>query len=155
MLSIYLRIHSTLKSQKINRITALYFYLNIHEVFTVKCTRILPVLFFNSFNHTLKCFTAEIILQSKQTEPRLWAVTTLPSMPCRDTFWTTSPHAERVKNVTESDTKEKSQGVCRSGGEGAGQKRRHGLLHGGHDKARSIIVSVKDGGHTSNGIFSP
>lgn len=120
-------------------------------MFTVKCTRILPVLFF-SFNHTLKYYTAAISLKSKETEPRLWALTTLPSMPRRDTFWTTSPHAEWVKNVTESDTKEKSQGVCRSGGEGAGQKRRHGLLHGGHDKARSIIVSVKDGAILQTGF---
>lgn len=60
-----------------------------------------------------------------------------------------------VGNVTESDTKGESQGVHRSGGEGAGQKGKTWAFHGGHDKASSIIVSVKDGGHTSNGIFSP
>lgn len=44
-----------------------------------------------------------------------------------DKVWTGSPHSKTGSNVTESDTKEESQGVRRSGGEGAGQKRRHGL----------------------------
>lgn len=134
-----------------------YIYLNIHEVFTVKCSRILPGLFFFQFSSHFVIFYSssnELNVQKKQNQPSQGSDYT-SQLALRgyglDHFssqWT-------GRNLTESDTKEKSQGVCRSGGEGAGQKRRHGLLHGGHDKARSIIVSVKDGGHTSNGIFSP
>lgn len=134
-----------------------HIYLNIHEVFTVECSRILPGLFF---------FSVFIILYNILQQQQWVECPTKRNQPSLGSDYT-SQHALQGygldhfsshwtdRNLTESDTKEKSQGVCRSGREGAGQKRRHGLLHGGHDKARSIIVSVKDGGHTSNGIFSP
>lgn len=75
--------------------------------------------------------------------------TTLPSMPEGGMRF-----GPVLLAVTEWHKRGKPEGVQEWGG-GSRTKEKTWALQGGHDKARSIIVSVKDGGHTSNGIFSP